>query len=193
MPDFITLSCPSCGHKLQITEDVDRFACSACGNEHIVNRSGGIVTLKPVIDSINEVKVGVDKTASELAIVRLDAEINELEGRISSINSARGSGGCVMRIIAWILMLLGVIFIISLIGIMIEEIQWGSPELGTEIVQLIGSIVLFIVGIVFFTKSKKAQREDNIVLDDKIIPLQNELQKKKNELAEHRGMVTKYK
>jgi hypothetical protein len=43
--DFITLSCPSCGHKLQINEDIDRFACAACGNEHIVNRSGGDVFL----------------------------------------------------------------------------------------------------------------------------------------------------
>ena len=82
MPDFITLSCPSCGHKLQITEDIDRFACAACGNEHIVNRSGGIVTLKPIIDSIAKVQVGVDKTASELAIVRLKKEIKELENAI---------------------------------------------------------------------------------------------------------------
>jgi len=64
MADYITLSCPSCGHKLQITNDIDRFACAACGNEHIVNRSGGIITLKPVIDSIKSVQVGVDKTAS---------------------------------------------------------------------------------------------------------------------------------
>jgi phage FluMu protein Com len=57
MPDFITLSCPSCGHRLQITEDIDRFACAACGNEHIVNRSGGIVTLKPVIEGITRSQV----------------------------------------------------------------------------------------------------------------------------------------
>jgi ribosomal protein S27E len=49
MPDFITLSCPSCGHKLQITDDIDRFACAECGNEHIVIRSGGVVALKPVM------------------------------------------------------------------------------------------------------------------------------------------------
>jgi ribosomal protein S27E len=49
MPGFITLSCPACGNKLQITEDIDRVACAACGNEHIVNRSGGVITLKPVI------------------------------------------------------------------------------------------------------------------------------------------------
>ena len=45
MADFITLSCPSCVHKLQITDDIDRFACGACGNEHIVNRSGGDIFL----------------------------------------------------------------------------------------------------------------------------------------------------
>jgi ribosomal protein S27E len=85
MADFITLSCPSCGHKLQITEDVDRFACAACGNEHIVNRSGGIVTLKPVIDSIQRVQIGVDKTASELAIKRIKEEIESLIDEISTL------------------------------------------------------------------------------------------------------------
>jgi len=78
MPDFISLSCPSCGHKLQITEDIDRFACAACGNEHIVNRNGGIVTLKPLINGIRGIRVGVDKTAAELAISRIQEEINQL-------------------------------------------------------------------------------------------------------------------
>ncbi len=78
MTNFITLTCPSCGAKLQITGEIDRFACAACGNEHIVNRSGGIVSPKPLIDSMKGVKVGLDKTSSELAIVRLNKEIPEL-------------------------------------------------------------------------------------------------------------------
>jgi hypothetical protein len=61
MLDFVTLSCPSCGHKLQITEEINRFACAASGNEHIVNRSGGIITLKLVFDGITKVKMGVDR------------------------------------------------------------------------------------------------------------------------------------
>lgn len=36
MPDFVTLSCPTCGGQLQITKDIERFACGHCGNEHIV-------------------------------------------------------------------------------------------------------------------------------------------------------------
>jgi ribosomal protein S27E len=49
MTDFITLSCPSCGEKLKINECSDRVTCAACGNEHVVNRSGDIATLKPVL------------------------------------------------------------------------------------------------------------------------------------------------
>jgi hypothetical protein len=53
MADFLTFSCPSCGHKLQITDDIDRFDNAACRNEHIVNRNGGNATLKSLIDGIS--------------------------------------------------------------------------------------------------------------------------------------------
>ena len=42
MANFVTLTCPSCGGKLEITEDVEKFACGNCGNEHIVNRRGNV-------------------------------------------------------------------------------------------------------------------------------------------------------
>ncbi len=75
MVDFITLSCPSCGSSLQITNDIDKFACGFCGNEHIVNRGGGLVSLTPVVQGLKAVKASVDKTTSELAIPRLKGEI----------------------------------------------------------------------------------------------------------------------
>jgi DNA-directed RNA polymerase subunit RPC12/RpoP len=77
--NFITLTCPTCGGKLQITDDIERFACAHCGNEHIVKRGGGVITLAPVTESLNHIKVGVDKTASELAIKRVKEEIAEIE------------------------------------------------------------------------------------------------------------------
>jgi ribosomal protein S27AE len=82
MVDFVTLSCPSCGGKLQIGHEIDRFACSHCGNEHVVKRSGGIVSLEPVIERLTKVQVGVDKTASELALVRLEKEIGPILSEI---------------------------------------------------------------------------------------------------------------
>ena len=52
MSDFITLSCPTCNGKLKITDDIDRFACVHCGNEHVVKRGGGVVSLKPVVEQL---------------------------------------------------------------------------------------------------------------------------------------------
>jgi ribosomal protein S27AE len=76
--NLINLTCPSCGGKLQITNDVERFSCGFCGNEQIVQRIGGVITLSPVVEGLKDVKTGVDKTASELAIARLEREINDL-------------------------------------------------------------------------------------------------------------------
>jgi predicted RNA-binding Zn-ribbon protein involved in translation (DUF1610 family) len=79
MDDFITLTCPSCGGRLEITKNIERFTCPYCGQEHMVRRSGRIVSLSPTVDAIKQVGIGVDNTAAELAIVRLKTEIPELQ------------------------------------------------------------------------------------------------------------------
>lgn len=71
MSDFITLTCPSCGAKLQITNDVERFACGNCGNEHIIRRSGGIVSIAPIMEDLTR----------ELTIKRLREDIPKLEAK----------------------------------------------------------------------------------------------------------------
>jgi hypothetical protein len=78
MADFVTLSCPSCGGKLQITNDLDRFACGYCGTEQVVRRGGGVVSLAPIVEVLKQVQSGVDRAASELAIKRLKEEVAEL-------------------------------------------------------------------------------------------------------------------
>jgi ribosomal protein S27AE len=78
MEKIISLTCPSCGGKLQITNDIERFACGNCGNELLVRRFGNAISLAPVVAEIKKVKEGVDRTASELAIPRLKREIEEL-------------------------------------------------------------------------------------------------------------------
>ena len=62
MADLVTLSCPSCGGPLEIASGIDRFACAHCGNEHMVKRGGGVVTLAPVIERLEGIRRGVDKT-----------------------------------------------------------------------------------------------------------------------------------
>jgi DNA-directed RNA polymerase subunit RPC12/RpoP len=79
MGDSVTLTCPTCGGKLQITPDIDRFACTHCGNEHIVKRSEGIIAIQPLAESLTALKRATDRTASELAIRRLTEELNQLQ------------------------------------------------------------------------------------------------------------------
>lgn len=78
MNDFITLTCNSCGGKLQITSEIKNFACMYCGTEYAVNRGEGVISLSPITDEIKKVQIGVDKTASELAIVRINKELPDL-------------------------------------------------------------------------------------------------------------------
>ena len=55
-----------------------------------MNRSGGIVSLKPVFEAVSK---GVDNTASELAIARLDKEIAKIEEKLEPIQwSVKAAG-----------------------------------------------------------------------------------------------------
>lgn len=85
-----TLTCPSCGGKLQISDKINRFACGYCGNEQIVHRESGIVYLEPIAEDVRHIRSsvegmrgGVDKTAAELAIVRLTKELDSLQSELS--------------------------------------------------------------------------------------------------------------
>ena len=91
MTDFVSLTCPSCGGRLKITNDIERFACAYCGSEHIVKRGEGVISLSPVVEGLDKIRSGVDKTASELAIVRLQREIAELEPRVNEALTIRSS------------------------------------------------------------------------------------------------------
>lgn len=81
MPEFVTLSCLLCYAKLQIGNDIQQFVCSRCGSEYVVKRNGNVISLTPVAvaEQLKGVLIGVDKTASELAIVRLKREIEILK------------------------------------------------------------------------------------------------------------------
>jgi len=83
--EIIKLTCPTCGGKLEITGDIERFACSYCGNEHMVIRRGGIVSLKPVVQELERVRAGTDRTVSELPLARLQKEIAQLEEDLDAV------------------------------------------------------------------------------------------------------------
>ena len=90
---FINLNCTNCGGKLEIYEDMDRFACGYCGTEQIVQRRGGAVALKAVTEAIQKVQIAADKTAAELALVRLERELLELRRKTTEQSASTREGG----------------------------------------------------------------------------------------------------
>lgn len=76
---LLKLSCANCSAPLEIGGDLERFACSYCGTEQIVERSGGIVWLRKVETAIQAVLRSSDRTAAELALARLDRELDETQ------------------------------------------------------------------------------------------------------------------
>jgi ribosomal protein S27AE len=82
---FTNLTCPNCGGKLEVGDDRERFACGYCGREVAVEWRGGTVALKAITDSIQQLRTGAERTAAELALVRLQRELTDLEDRLSGL------------------------------------------------------------------------------------------------------------
>jgi hypothetical protein len=199
MPDFITLSCPSCGGKLQITKDIQRFACAYCGQEHIVKWGSGIVSLSPIVDGLKQVEKGVDKTSAELAIIRLPKEIGYLTTEIDRIKKAnpypiQGSIG-----VAIFTIVIGIFFVIVSIYYLANrpiDPYDSSKEIFTLLCVSPG-IAVVILGVVFLSKNKsKEELESDKVkweattgkqiksLNDQIVQKMSELAKVKKILSQ---------
>lgn len=84
---IVNLKCLNCGGVLEIDVDMERFACGYCGSQQMVQRRGGTVALRPVVDAVARIQVGTDKTAAELALVRLGQELAQAQARLASVDA----------------------------------------------------------------------------------------------------------
>jgi hypothetical protein len=73
----IAMKCPGCGASLQVASDMDDFACGYCGTALRAIRQGGTVSL--IAAAIAKVQGGTDRTAAELALVRLERELGAIQ------------------------------------------------------------------------------------------------------------------
>jgi len=83
--EFVSLKCPSCAGRLDVYHDMERFACGYCGAEALVDRRGGSVSLKCLTAVIENVQRGTDKTAAELALIRLQKELVDLQDQLPGL------------------------------------------------------------------------------------------------------------
>lgn len=175
MTDFVTLSCPSCGGKLEVTNDIDRFACAHCGREHVVKRTGGTVSLSPVVDALRKVEVGVDKTAAELAIVRLQKEIDDIQAQKQTQLANNPRPGVNTTPFVFI--------IIGACGLVIG--------LTSSVTYLIGGgIIMGLIGFALFPSSSSDMEQWEKTIGVRRDSLNEQLYKKGAELQRHRNVVS---
>jgi len=76
--EVVALTCSACGASLEIGPSLDVFACAYCHATLRVQRSGGTISLEQIAGALDSVRTGVERTAAELALQRIDREIEQL-------------------------------------------------------------------------------------------------------------------
>jgi DNA-directed RNA polymerase subunit RPC12/RpoP len=81
----VKLSCGSCGAKLTITNDLERFACAHCGTEWLVRRKHGVVSLRAVEEQVAAIRDNTDLLASREKLHVLTEHSEVLRYRVNAI------------------------------------------------------------------------------------------------------------
>jgi len=68
MSNLITLTCPSCGGRLEVTNNTERYVCAHCGNSHIVDPG-----------------VRAESLAKEIDLLKYNEQIRQIEAKIESL------------------------------------------------------------------------------------------------------------
>ncbi|MTW10574.1 hypothetical protein GM658_08145 [Pseudoduganella eburnea] len=166
---ILSLKCVNCGAGLEVKPDICDFSCGYCGVQQHVERGGGIVSLRRVEEALDDVKLGTNRTASELAIARLHADIAAIYAqRDSALSALRAADHKNNVFIGW-----GFIFLVALsMGILGP---WGIPVI------LLGAFFgsRFIKSVAKEVKAVKANAEA------KSAPL-------KAQIVRHQSMIDSY-
>ena len=137
----------------------------------LVQRRGGTVVLKALTEAIHKVQIGTDKTAAELAIVRLSNERERLKADYLQLeaqhSSNSGKAGCGLAIVA--------LLAISMIAVVPEK-----PVVGIIALVVLSGLTVLIgrqvaknkkrsVKILAETKSKFDQTNEEIDRNRKVV------------------------
>jgi DNA-directed RNA polymerase subunit RPC12/RpoP len=181
-PRAIPLKCVNCGAKLEITPDMDRFACGYCGTEQLVERKGGTIALKGVEEAISRVQVGTDKTAAELALPRLEKELEEVTKQRKLIEARANSGGVGIGCLSAI-----VVFVIAayVIGSVKSTDVYGNDKTSGGLAAL-ALIISIVVGVIVGSTTGKTNKEQYASSLDRLRARENDLYSK---IAKNKGIA----
>lgn len=76
--EFSSMTCRNCAQKLSIANDADQCICQNCGAEYLVTFRDSTISIKTLANTQQDFSRHADRTASELALVRINQAINDL-------------------------------------------------------------------------------------------------------------------
>lgn len=162
MSDFITLSCPSCGGRLEITKDMDRFVCAHCGNEHVVRRAGGTISLAPVMEGLQKVQASTDRVGAELAIQRLTREMQEAQTKIrqaqDNLLRAKQAENRFTPVSLWTIAAVGSTLGLCLFGVLVAAGAGSAEILALAVGCLLVALISWAITISHFRWHGKLKR-----------------------------------
>jgi hypothetical protein len=166
---IVSLKCVHCGAGLEVKPDISDFACGYCGVQQQVERSGGIVALRRLEETLDDVKQGTSRAASELALRRLQADVAAIcAKRDREVRALREADARNSALIGWAI-IIGAIVAVVAYG------WWSIPI-------IIGGVVF---GFQFVTTVTKQVKRIEANAQAQIEPLMAQI-------ARHQSIVDSY-
>ena len=130
----VSLKCLNCGAGLEVKPDIEDFACGYCGVQQHVERGGGIVSLRRVEETLDEVKLSTSRAASELALARLRSDLSAIRAkRDREVITIRKVGSAINTLMGWAM------FIVAVYGLT-QFNWWAAPVVVAGLVFVIAAI-----------------------------------------------------
>lgn len=167
---ILSLKCVNCGAGLEVKQDISDFACGYCGIQQQVERSGGIVSLRRVEEALDDVKLGTNRTASELAVARLRADIAGIYAqRDKALKALRAADHKNNVVVGW-----GALFLVAF-SVGIFGPLWGIPVIAAGV----------FLGSRFVKSVSKEVRAVQVNAEARAAPL-------KAQIARHQTIIDSY-
>jgi predicted RNA-binding Zn-ribbon protein involved in translation (DUF1610 family) len=144
MRNLITLTCPSCGGRLEVTNNTEQYVCVHCGNAHIVDPGVRAESLEKEVEQIR-LKVDIRHAEEDLKILR------ERQATLETQISAQRDGRRVMLMLIWPLPIIVVVL----------GLQQGASLAWTLLLALFSvGFLIFATWIIMSSDSYKKEKRE---------------------------------
>ena len=204
---FIRLTCPNCGGKMEIGSDTaaGQLTCPYCGSACLLHRRGNTMSLLPLARELKLARAASERVAAELAVRRLNEEIPALVDRLAQWDEAhpkpirRKKVGCLVKGIAILGCSASALWVWEMIWV--NTPQATTPDyadaMGGLTLFLIPSLMVAVVGIWLWVrgnaKAMKAWQQQLVTWEkltaDERAPLKNQVENAERELQRNRALL----